>query len=106
MGFIFEVRASDSPYVETITRGHTAGDGCVIRPAEVHWHLVLARHNGTTRAMIVGPWTSSGAVSFVADIELLWIRFRLGTFMPHRPAREIRDRETILPEPARGRHSG
>jgi AraC-like DNA-binding protein len=29
--------------------------------------------------------------------EILWIKFKLGTFMPHLPTRDFRDAETILP---------
>jgi hypothetical protein len=31
------------------------------------------------------------------DAEILWIKFKLGTFMPHLPARNLLDGETILP---------
>jgi len=99
MGFIYEQRASDSPYVETITYGRTASDGCVIRPAEIHWHMVLVKHNDDRLALVVGPWSSAGVVSFTAGAELVWIKFRLGTFMPHRPTKDFRDRETVLPAP-------
>ncbi len=41
MSIIFEARASDSPYVESVARGGTAADGITIRPAEYPWHLFL-----------------------------------------------------------------
>ncbi len=46
MSIIYEERSSDSPYVETITRGRTVSDGSPIRPAESRWHMVLRRLNG------------------------------------------------------------
>ena len=97
MSIIFEGRGSDSPYVETITRGHTTRADSVIRPAENSWHMVLVQHDGTSRLLIVGPWTKSGVVSYPAGAELLWIRFKLGVFMPHLPTRNVLDLETILP---------
>jgi hypothetical protein len=36
MGFRSEARESDSPYIETVTRGWTEDSGSVIRPAESH----------------------------------------------------------------------
>jgi hypothetical protein len=39
-------------------------------------------------------------VSYTAGAELLWIKFKLGAFMPHLPMREILDKETILPSAA------
>ncbi len=97
MGFIAEERPSDSPYVETITRGRTAGDGSVIRPAESNWHMVLVRLLGNTQFLVVGPKTTAGVLPFVEGVELLWIKFKLGTFMPHLPPRDSLDVETSLP---------
>jgi hypothetical protein len=97
MSILYEQRSSDSPYVETVTRGRMASDGSVVRPAEHHWHMVFARHQGVRRSLVVGPWTTAGVVSFAAGAELLWIKFTLGAFMPHLPMREILDKETLLP---------
>ncbi len=101
MSIIFEQRLSDSPYVETITRGRTAGDGTSVRPAECHWHMVLVRLAGNVRVVVVGPWTTAGVVSWTEGAELLWIKFTLGTWMPHLPAENLMDRETLLPGAAR-----
>ena len=101
MSILFEVRLSDSPYVETVTRGRTALDGSTIRPAETCWHMVLRRQNGKVDLLVVGPWTSAGAISYTEGAELLWIKFKLGTFLPHLPTRHLLDRETILPGAAR-----
>jgi len=101
MTIIYEERLSDSPYVETITYGWTASDGSTIRPAESHWHLVIVRHNGSVQPLVVGPWTTAGVASWGADAEILWIKFKLGTFMPHLPFKSLLDKETILPEAAR-----
>jgi AraC-like DNA-binding protein len=97
MGFISEERLSDSPFVETITRGRTEGEGFTIRPAAVNWHMVLLRWRGDVRLMVVGPWTKAGIVAYTEGAELLWIKFKLGTFMPHWPVEDFRDLETILP---------
>jgi hypothetical protein len=99
MSFIVEERSSDSPYVETITQGRTVGDGSEIRPAESHWHMVFVKHaaHGSQRSLIVGPWTTAGIVSYTEGAEILWIKFKLGTFMHHLPPRDCLDSETILP---------
>ncbi|HET7090445.1 MAG TPA: helix-turn-helix domain-containing protein [Anaerolineae bacterium] len=97
MSIIYEERLSDSPYLETVTHGRTAGDGSVIRPAEIHWHMVLVRYNGNARLIVVGPLTKAGVVSFTEGAEILWIKFKLGIFMPHLPVRDFLDVETILP---------
>lgn len=97
MSIVAQDRPSDSPYVELITHGHTLSDGSTIRPAECHWHLVLVRHEGRFRPLVVGPLPKSGVASWGADAEILWIKFRLGTFMPHLPVREYLNVETPLP---------
>jgi AraC-like DNA-binding protein len=97
MTIITEERPPNSPYVDNITRGRTTSDGWAIRPAEAHWHMVLRKLNGNLQLLVVGPWTSSGVISYGAGAELLWIKFKLGTFMPHLPVRDYRDVETTLP---------
>lgn len=101
MSILAEERLSDSPYVATITRGRTASDGSPVRPAETHWHMVIVRQDGNTRCLVVGPWTKAGVASYTEGAEILWIKFRLGAFMPHLRTRGFLDTETILPGAAR-----
>ncbi len=100
MGFIYEERGSDSPFIETVTRGRTAGSGSVIRPAEFHWHMVLVKSDAGTQLLVAGPLTSSGVVYFKEGMQLLWIKLKLGTYMPHLPARSMVNVETALPQAA------
>jgi hypothetical protein len=98
MSIVYEQRPSNSPYVEAVTHGLTESDGSTVRPAECRWHLVVARQAGGVRALAVGPLTGAGIASWAAGAEILWIRFSLGTFMPHVPARNLLDTETVLPD--------
>jgi hypothetical protein len=97
MSMIFTERPSESPLVEAVMHAHTLGEGRTIRPAERHWHLVISQHDGATQALLVGPWASAGNVWWGADAEILWIKFRLGVFMPHLPTRDLLDQEITLP---------
>lgn len=97
MSILYEQRSSESPYVETITHGLTVGDGSAIRPAESRWHMVVARQDGDARVLVVGPWTTAGVASWTEGAEIIWVRFGLGTFMPHLPAMNSLDTETVLP---------
>jgi hypothetical protein len=98
MSILAEERRSDSPYVEAVTYGRTESGGSTVRPAESRWHLVVIRQAGEAWAVAVGPLTGAGVASWGAGAELLWIRFALGTFMPHVPARNLLDTETVLPD--------
>lgn len=97
MSIRFEERLSDSPYVETITHGWTMHDGSSIRPAECHWHIVLVRHSGRVQPWVVGPLTTAGVASWGEGAEIFWIKFKLGTFLRHLPARHLLNGETTLP---------
>lgn len=92
----FVERLSDSPYVDRVMYGYTEGGVSTVRPAESHWHIVFARQNGHIQPIFTGPLPSSGVVHF-REAEILWIKFKLGTFMPHMPARNFLDTETFLP---------
>lgn len=98
MGFIYEERLLDSPYVETITHGRTEGNGSSLRPAETHWHMVFVKYNGKTQVIVAGPLTTSGIVSYTEGAEIIWVKFQLGTFMPHLPTRKLLEAQTSLPE--------
>ena len=84
--------------METVIRGRTVSDGSPVRPAECHWHKVIARKDSEARVVFVGPWTTAGFTHYAEGAEILWVKFKLGTFMPHLPARRFLDVETVLPE--------
>ena len=102
MSLIVEQRPSDSPLIDSIARGRTIGSGSTVRPAETHWHMVFTRHNGAMHPLLVGPLASSGEVSWGPGAEILWIKFRLGAFMPHLPPRHLLEKETLLPDAGAG----
>lgn len=101
MSIVFEERESDSPYIETITQGHTVSCGSTIRPSEVHWHMVFARECGRVHPLVVGPLRNSGLASWGKGAEILWIKFKLGTFIPRLPVKECLDKEIALPGASR-----
>jgi hypothetical protein len=77
--------------------GRTLSNDSPTRPAECHWHMVFVRKDGEVRAVFVGPWTTAGVAHYAEGAEILWIKFKLGAFMPHLPAGRFRDTETVLP---------
>ncbi len=77
--------------------GWTSICGVSIRPAETHWHMVFVRENGNMHPIVVGALTTAGVASWGEGAEILWIKFKLGTFMPHLPPKAFLNQETILP---------
>jgi len=60
--------------------------------------MVFVKHPGGAQAMVAGPLTTSGMASWGEGAEILWIKFKLGAFMPHLPARDVLDGEQTLPD--------
>ena len=59
--------------------------------------MVFVRKDGEAWVVFVGPWTTAGVAHYGEGAEILWIKFTLGTFMPHLPVGRFLDTETILP---------
>jgi len=100
MSIIHEQRLSDSPYVEAITQGWTMSEGSMIRPSECSWHMVFVKEHSRTHSLVVGPHPTAGMASWGEGAEILWIKFKLGVFMPHLPVRDLLNSEKSLPEAA------
>jgi AraC-like DNA-binding protein len=60
--------------------------------------MVFIKHPGGVQALIVGPLTTSGLASWGSGAEILWIKFKMGVFMPHLPTKDYLNGEKALPE--------
>ena len=69
--------------------GQAVAHGTALRPASAHWHLVVVHLDGQSRAIVVGPLRSTGHVQWSAGAEILWIKFKLGVYLPHMPALDL-----------------
>jgi hypothetical protein len=98
MIYTLDARLPESPYIEEVSHGISTEAGSTIRPAENHWHMVLVKECGKTQLFFVGPLTTSGIAAWEGGGEILWIKFKLGTFIPKLPAKNYLDIETIMPE--------
>jgi hypothetical protein len=97
MKFTFDSRFSDSPLVDFIWRTTSEGGGFFTSVAESHWGIVVTRQKGRTYLTVRGPETKAVPAPIPEDAEFFGIAFKLGTFMPHLPARILVDGETNLP---------
>lgn len=93
-----EERRIESSFAEWVGHGYTAADGVSMRPAEYTWHLIFTRQAGVRRVLVVGALEAARCLSYSGGAESLWLRFRVGTFMPHLPAALLLNRELCLPE--------
>lgn len=98
MGFTFEDRPSDSPYVVGIARVCAETDIAPLCPAYSCWELIIRKQDGRKNLLVSGPMTKASVVPSGEGSEFIVIKFKLGTYMPHLPARHFVDMETRLPE--------
>lgn len=99
MDLICEERLSDSPYVETIWRGHSQDGGAFISMASSHSNLVVTRIAGRTLLTVRGPETRATPALAPPDAEFTGILFKPGTFLPLLPSKTVMDRRDVtLPD--------
>jgi Helix-turn-helix domain len=85
MSFSYTERAADSPYIETFWHLQTSSAIAYNSVATSHSNFCLVRADGKTHFKLFGPETQVTPRYFPANAEVLGIKFRLGTFMPHLP---------------------
>jgi len=99
MAFSFESRPSDSSYVDWLWRTESQESGSFTSVAQTHWGMVVTRYQDKMMLTMRGPETKSTPADYPAGVEFFGINFKLGTFMPHLPAKTIMDRQDLnLPE--------
>ncbi|GAB4554088.1 MAG: helix-turn-helix domain-containing protein [Anaerolineae bacterium] len=98
MDFISHVRTAQSPLIEMIWHARSECAGKFTSTAASCWEIVFSRIAGQTYVVARGPETRASEADFPADAEFFGITFKLGTFMPHLPVRDLRDRQdAVLP---------
>jgi hypothetical protein len=102
MPFSFDERPSDSPLVERVWRTQSEHDDRFVSGAGSQWELVIWRYNGSTHITMRGPETQASLAEAEAGAEFFGITFKLGTFMPHLPVRQLVNSAIELPKAACG----
>jgi AraC-like DNA-binding protein len=91
MGFLFNVRPSDSPLVEGVWQTQSQGGGSFISTAASQWEMVVTRQKGKMTFSIRGPETKASPAPIPEDAEFFGIIFKQGAFMPRLPKRDLLD---------------
>lgn len=100
MYIIDNERLSDSPFVERVWCAHSEGTDPFLSLAESRWQIVVTIDNKTASLTVRGPDTNARSFgNCPADREWFGILFKLGTFMPHLPARNLVNEDITLPLP-------
>lgn len=99
MTLIAEERRSDSPLVEKVWYVRSEQAGSFTSAAASSWEMVVTKYRGRTTFTVRGPETRATPAEYPAEAEMFGIVFKLGTFMPHLPVGDLRDRNDVtLPE--------
>ena len=95
----FDVRPSDSPFVERVWHCRSERSDKFRSIAEARWEMVVTRLYGKTMLTVRGPETNAATIDCPAEGEWVGIRFKLGTFMPQLPVKNLLDRKDVtLPQ--------
>lgn len=94
-------RASDSPYVERVWRGHTSGVERMTSVATSHWELVAWEHRGEFHVAARGPETAASVAEVPDDSSSFGITFTHGTSMPHLALPGLVDSQALSPHATR-----
>jgi AraC-like DNA-binding protein len=101
MTFIFDMRASDSPLVETVWSSSTEGSGpSFISSAASNWEMVFTKlkNSDSTIVNVRGPETQATPAPVPEDAVVFGIVFKLGTFLSPVPPSDLVDNAITLPE--------
>jgi hypothetical protein len=92
-----EQRASDSPFVDSITRVTYGRDTHDVTTPDGHWDIVIQRRGGRVFVLQTGLITKPVALEYGAGDEYLAISFKPGVFLTGMPGELMLDRGRPLP---------
>lgn len=99
MVFSFEFQQPTSPVVETIWRTRTDQAGpSFTSTAETNWEIVITKMLGQITLTVRGPETKASTAAIPEDAEIFGMVFKMGTYMPHLPPRELVNGGINLPD--------
>lgn len=100
MTSFFEGRASQTPYVYRVWRGHFDEDNRPVCQADTHWNLLFLRKGSRVRVAAEGPLTQALSKFEAQDSEFLVIQFEAGVYLSHLPPGDLANRAATLPQAA------
>ena len=95
---VSETRASDSPFVQSVTRVRYTDNSADIEPPDGHWAIVVIKHHDQTRILHTGTAAKPVNLHFEKDDEYIGISFKPSTFLSHLPAKQLVNVGMELPQ--------
>jgi AraC-like DNA-binding protein len=99
MSFLYEEKASASPYVDVIWRTLDQTDGTYLAAADACWDLVFTTAPTWSRVLLSGPSSRPTPVPYQVGNRNIGVRFRHGSYFTHVEPHSMCDRTIPLPMP-------
>ena len=102
MSFLYEEKASASPFVDVIWHTVDTSDGTYVAAADACWDVIFTRMPDGSRVLLSGPSSEPTAVPYWAGNRHVGVRFMQGAYFTHVDPRSMFDRTVALPMPDAG----
>jgi AraC-like DNA-binding protein len=99
MSFLYEEKASASPFVDVIWHTVDTSDGTYLAAADACWDMIFTRMPGGSRVLLSGPSSEPTAVPYRTGNRNVGVRFTQGTYFTHVDPHSMCDRTIPLPMP-------
>ncbi len=99
MSFLYEEKASASPFVDVVWHTVDTSDGTYLAAADACWDMIFTRHATGSRVLLSGPSSEPTAVHYRIGNRNVGVRFMQGTYFTHVEPRSMCDRTIPLPMP-------
>ena len=99
MSFLYEEKASTSPFVDVIWHTVDTSDGTYLAAADACWDMIFTRMPHRARVLLSGPSSEPTAVPYWAGNRHVGVRFMQGAYFTHLDPRSMFDRTVALAMP-------
>ena len=101
MSFIYEEKASSSPYVDVVWHTEDQTDGVYVASADACWDMIFIKNNeGKSKVLLSGPSSKTTLVPYSAGNSNFGIRFKPGIIFTDIPVNGMIDVTKPLPMPS------
>jgi hypothetical protein len=101
MSFLYEEKASASPYVDVVWRTVDTSDGTYLAAADACWDMIFTITPVASRVLLSGPSSRPTPVRYTAGSRNVGVRFAQGSYFTHVEPHSMCDRTIPLPMPDR-----
>ena len=97
MSFLYEEKASASPFVDVVWRTVDTSDGMYLAAADACWDMIFTRTATTPRVLLSGPSSKPTPVPYRSGNRNVGVRFTHGSYFTHVDPHSMCDRTVALP---------